>query len=399
MTWGIAGRNEEKLRQILEEVGEKTGNDLKSVPTIIADVKDEESLKAMAKKARLIINCCGPYRFYGEPVVKACVEMGTHHVDVSGEPQYMEKMQLLYHKAAEEKGVYIVSACGFDSIPTDLGIVFLQNNFEGTLNSVETYLKGGKTDDTSGPSINYGTWESAVYGLAHANELKDLRSQLFPTRTPTFTPKLQPRPVIHKSEITNGWSLPFLGSDRSVAMRSQRHFYEVEKQRPVQIQCYFSLNSIVPVVFLCMFGAIFKIFSMFNFGRQLLLKYPAFFSFGMFSHDEPSEETINNTKFSIHLFGQGWSEKLSGPNEEPVTAMDKTMVCKVSGDNPGYGATCTALVLSGIMTLTEADKMPSKGGVYPPAAAFAKTSLIDQLDKNGVKFEVIETSIKPISKL
>lgn len=80
----------------------------------------------------MIINCCGPYRFFGETVVKACVDTSTHHVDVSGEPQYMELMQLKYNDIAKEKGIYIVSACGFDSIPTDLGITFLQNNFKGT---------------------------------------------------------------------------------------------------------------------------------------------------------------------------------------------------------------------------------------------------------------------------
>lgn len=50
-------------------------------------MKDEESIKKMAEQAKIIVNCCGPYRFYGEPVVKACIAAKTHHVDVSGEPQ------------------------------------------------------------------------------------------------------------------------------------------------------------------------------------------------------------------------------------------------------------------------------------------------------------------------
>lgn len=145
----------------------------------------------MARQARIIINCVGPYRFFGEPVVKACVEEGTHHVDVSGEPQYIEAMALKYHKQAEEKGIYIISACGFDSIPSDLGVVFLQKEFNGTVNSAETYLKTW-TEDPSipGSSANYGTWESAVYGLAHAKELGGLRRKLYPTRLPQFNPKL-----------------------------------------------------------------------------------------------------------------------------------------------------------------------------------------------------------------
>lgn len=85
----------------------------------------------MTKMAKVIINCCGPYRFYGENVVKACVDTRTHHVDISGEPEYMERMQLKYHDIAKEKGIYIVSACGLDSIPADLGVVFLEQNFNG----------------------------------------------------------------------------------------------------------------------------------------------------------------------------------------------------------------------------------------------------------------------------
>ena len=71
------------------------------------------------------------YRFYGETIVKACIEAGASHVDISGEPQYLEQMQLLYSKAAEEKNIYIVGACGFDSVPADMGTIFLQDNFKG----------------------------------------------------------------------------------------------------------------------------------------------------------------------------------------------------------------------------------------------------------------------------
>lgn len=133
LTWGVAGRSEEKLKETLQEVSKKIEADLSKIPIITADIDDEESLRKMAGRAKIIINCCGPYRFYGEPVVKACVEAGTNHVDVSGEPEFVESMQLKYHESAKEKGVYIISTCGFDSIPADLGVVYLQKNFEGKL--------------------------------------------------------------------------------------------------------------------------------------------------------------------------------------------------------------------------------------------------------------------------
>lgn len=71
-------------------------------------------------------------------------------MDVSGEPYFMERMQLEYDELAREKGVYIVSACGFDSIPADLGVMFLEKKFEGEVHSVETYLKGYSDEPTSG---------------------------------------------------------------------------------------------------------------------------------------------------------------------------------------------------------------------------------------------------------
>lgn len=390
LTWGIAGRSEEKLKEVMSEYQKKIGEDLSSIPIIIADVKDHDSLKRMTARAKVIINCCGPYRFFGEPVIKACLETGTHQVDVTGEPQYMESMQLNYHKAAQEKGIYLVSACGFDSIPADLGIVFLQKNFEGTLNSVETYLQAAEEPPkTSGSSGNYATWESAIHGIAHAGELTELRRKLYPTRLPTFTPKLTPRSSVHKSDIINAWCVPFLGSDRSVMLRSQRYLYEQKKSRPVQVQTYLGLDSIFTVTLMVLFGSLFTFLVKYEFGRNLLLKHPKFFSAGMFAHESPPDEKLKKTKFSITFHGKGWSEKLSEAEDEYKTPPNKTVMGRVGGMNPGYGITATAITLSAIVILTETNKLPDRGGVYPPGAAFANTSLIEQLQQNGLNFEIM----------
>ena len=131
------------------------------VGIIQADVGDPKSLAEMAQSAQVILNCVGPYRFYGEALVKACVENGSHHVDISGEPQvtkhrfscqrynvtsllliqFLERMQLDFNSAAKEGNVYVVGACGFDSIPADMGTVFLETEFQGQVNTVETYLE------------------------------------------------------------------------------------------------------------------------------------------------------------------------------------------------------------------------------------------------------------------
>ena len=140
MKFGVSGRR----KQALEAVVKEFASDIENVPIIVADLKDEESLKKMTEQAKVLVNCCGPYRFYGEPVVKACIATRTHQVDVSGEPQYIESMQLKYDKAAQDAGIYIISACGFDSIPCDLGIIFAQQKFDGDVNAIETYLTFGQ---------------------------------------------------------------------------------------------------------------------------------------------------------------------------------------------------------------------------------------------------------------
>lgn len=100
-------------------------------------------------------------------------------------------MRLSYNKAAREAGVYIVSACGLDSIPADLGVIFAQSKFGGEVNSIETYLTMNSETTESGPVINYTTWESAVHSLAHWNELKTLRAKLYSNKLPKLMPKLR----------------------------------------------------------------------------------------------------------------------------------------------------------------------------------------------------------------
>ncbi|XP_037946561.1 saccharopine dehydrogenase-like oxidoreductase [Teleopsis dalmanni] len=394
LRWGVAGRNRSKLEEVLKDMGLKANKNLSNIPIIIADIEDEASIANMARKCRILVNCCGPYRFYGEQVVRACIEAGTHHVDVSGEPQYMETMQLKYNEQAKEKNVYVVSACGFDSIPADMGIIFIEKNFDGVVNSVETYLQCSTKGETSGgASIHYGTWESAVYGLAHANELRGIRSKLYSNKLPKFYPILKTRPTLFHSEIVNGICLPFPGSDRSVVMRSQRFLYEAENKRPVQMHAYVAFKSWVTAMLVAIIGVTFGILAKFAFGRRLLLKYPKFFSLGFISHEGPTESDMERLLFEMTMKAVGWSnsERLSEPTDQFKDPPSKTLMVKVSGSNPGYGATCVALLCTAKIILKEHEKMPSTGGVFSPGAAFAKTSLISELEKHehGMKFEIL----------
>lgn len=359
--WGIAGRSKAKLQQVLKEMGKKSGKNLEDIPIIVADVEDPESLVDMAKQCKIIVNCCGPFRFFGEPVVAACVEAGTHHVDVSGEPQYMESVQLKFHEEAQKKDVYIVSACGFDSVPADLGVVFLEKSFDGVVNSVESYLDVAINSNSSKKSspIHFGTWDSAVHGLSTAAELQSLRRRLFKERLPKFSPVLRNRPLLHKSPLVeNKWCLPFLGSDRSVVMRSQRFLYETEGKRPVQMRPYFATPSLVHSFLIMLVGLVFGILTRFCLGRKMLLRFPKIFSLGFVSHEGPSEEEMEATTFTMTMQGRGWTEKLASATDQYKDSPDKKMTIRVSGTNPGYGATCVALLLSARTIIKETQSLP-----------------------------------------
>ncbi|XP_074660524.1 saccharopine dehydrogenase-like oxidoreductase [Tubulanus polymorphus] len=386
LTWAIAGRNREKMNKVLVEASKLTGKDLEKIPMILADVTEEQSIIDMCKQAKLILNTVGPYRFYGEKIVKACIDAQTHHIDISGEPQFLEKMQLLYNTKAKESSIYVVGACGWDSIPADMGVVYLQQNFDGDLNSVENFV-GGKSGPKGG-GVHFGTWQSAIYGFAHAGELKKLRSALFHnSRLPKSQYKIPGRnPISYSDEVSN-WILPFPGSDKSVIQRTQRHiYYELEK-KPVQFEAYYRVPSLFASLVVAFCAIVFGILAKFSFGRSLLEKYPRIFSLGMFSHEGPTREQVQGASFSMTFIGKGWDTKLPGM-EDHKEPPNKTMVLKITGPEPGYIATSTLMVQAAVVVLKETSKLPPPGGVLTPGIAFAQTSLVERLSRRNIHFKI-----------
>jgi len=387
ISWAVAGRNENRLREALDRSGKSCGEDLKNKTILVCDSTDQDSLLAMASRARVVLNCVGPYRFWGEPVVDACVEAGAHHLDISGEPQFLEKMQLKYHQPALDNGVYIIGACGFDSIPSDVGQVCVRKAMEGDVNTVETYLKVD-VPDIPGPTVNFATYQCVIYGFAHAKELKTLRRQLYSERLPPTKPKLASRGSLHYNDIVDSWCLPFPGSDRSVMMRTQRGFYHDKGARPTQIHCYVQMSSLFSCIVFIMVGAIFALLASFKMGRSFLEKYPGLVTLGAVSRDGPPKLKAERTNFEVTLVGEGWTTKVesNANHDEPV---NRRVTTTVRGKNIGYGATCECLVQAALVLLQETDRLPSAGGVYPPGFAFAETTLAQRLTEHGVTFTTV----------
>lgn len=114
--WAAAARDEEKLKRVLADVG------VSDAETIVADLRDPDSLAAMASRARVVLNLVGPYTLYGAPVIEACVAGGAHYADLTGEIPFVRRMIDAHHERAAEAGVKVVQVCGFEALPADLAV-------------------------------------------------------------------------------------------------------------------------------------------------------------------------------------------------------------------------------------------------------------------------------------
>lgn len=155
ISWAIAGRSKSKLETLSKDIG------LSDIEILVADASDESALKMMCERGKVVISTVGPYALYGDTLVKVCAESGTHYCDLTGEPQWIRKMQDRYESVAQKTGALIVHCCGFDSIPSDLGVHFLQQHalkkFGQTCSQINmrvAKLKGGASGGTIASIIN-----------------------------------------------------------------------------------------------------------------------------------------------------------------------------------------------------------------------------------------------------
>ena len=158
LKWAMAGRNLDKLKLIRSEVANE------NVPLIVADSNDEVSLNDLTKRASVICTTVGPYAKYGSKLVDACVENKTHYCDLAGEVQWIRKIIDKHHESAKSNGTKIVNCCGFDSIPSDMGVYFIQNDVRNKNIKIAKHIEMRVAGVSGG--ISGGTYES----LSHVNE-------------------------------------------------------------------------------------------------------------------------------------------------------------------------------------------------------------------------------------
>lgn len=404
-TLALAGRNPSKLAQALEWAAHP--NPPPAIPILTADTTNPPSLRRLCSQARLILNCVGPFRLYGEPVVAACVESGCDYLDICGEPEFMERMEAAYHEKASEKGSLVVSACGFDSVPAELGLMFNSRQWVSPAapNRVEAYVSLESEKRVVG---NMGTYESAVLGVANAGKLQEFRRSRPRRARPVIPGPPPPKgPTIEHQKQIGVWAVKLPSADSIVVRRTLSILTEnprglpgvnesseqiAKKEafwstvKPAHFGVKISSKSLLGIFRIITVGIFIGVFGKTAFGRWLLLKFPSVFSLGWFRKKGPSEDEVRSASFKMWFVGHGFSDcrLLSEGNMKP----DSEIITRVMGPEIGYLTTPIILLQCTLIVLSQRDNLP-KGGVFPPGIVFGHTDLQQRLQENGISFDVV----------
>ncbi len=302
-------------------------------------------------------------------------------------------MQVKYHDKAVEAGVLIVGACGFDSIPADLGVIELQKNCSGEIAWIETFAK--ITAGKSGSVINHGTWDSAVQFFAKISDMKRVRRELYGAfykkKFPTFKHKCNQKYFPYTPTEIGELTVPFWETDKFVVNRTQLQKYIEHNKRPVQMAAYLVVGSWLKALGMGLVALVFGIFALFACGRRLLNKYPSFFTVGNVSLNGPTRQQVSEASFEMTLIGHGWKDvKLQSPTDEPSSPPKQLIVGRWRGPEPAYAATSIILIQAAITIIKEKEAIEYKGGVITPGLAFERTSLVERLRRHSVAFEIIK---------
>jgi short subunit dehydrogenase-like uncharacterized protein len=206
VSWAMAGRSQSKLEQVRDEMGIPA-----NIPLIVADASDPASVDALVQSTRVVITTVGPYQLYGSDLVRACAQAGTDYVDLCGEPAWMHEMIAAHGDAAKSSGARIVFSCGFDSIPFDLGVFFLQQVATEQLGSPVNRVRGrvrAMQGTFSGGTL--ASFKATMAAAAAKPEMINVLMNPF-ALTNDFTGPEQPpglAPIFE--EDLGSWSAPFV---------------------------------------------------------------------------------------------------------------------------------------------------------------------------------------------
>ncbi|WP_433263177.1 saccharopine dehydrogenase family protein [Micromonospora vinacea] len=357
LRWALAGRNPQRLTAVRDRLVAIDPN-LADLPLLTADVTDADSLRAVAESARVVASTVGPYIHHGAPLVAACAQAGTDYLDITGEPEFVDLMYVRHHAEATGTGARLVHACGFDSVPHDLGVWFTVKQLPADVPiTVDGYVRAGGR-------FSAGTYHSALTAFSRTGQAskaaRDRRA-------------VEPRPTDRRVRAVPGrlarsaelgiWTVPLPTIDPQVVRRSAaarpeygpefryRHFAAV-KRLPTVLAGAAGLGALIGLVKLPP-------------SRRWLL--------GRLSSGQgPTAQQRASSWFRVRFVGTGGG---------------KRVVTEVAGGDPGYDETAKMLAESALCLAL--DELPPTAGQLTPVAAMGD-ALLDRLVRAGVTFRVLK---------
>jgi short subunit dehydrogenase-like uncharacterized protein len=358
LKWAMAGRSKDKLAAVRDAIGAPA-----DTPLIVADAGDPASLKAMVDQTKSIISTVGPYQLYGSELVALCAASGTDYFDLCGEPVWMRQMIDAHEATAKASGARIAFSCGFDSLPFELGVFFVQEAAKKTLGAPVNRVKG-RVRDMRG-TFSGGT--AASFKATFAAAAKDLSLVALLQNpfvlTPGFEGPKQPRgnkPLL--DEDMGSWTAPFV-----MATINTRNVHR----------------------------------------SNLLMNFP----YGKdFVYDEmvltgPGEQGEANAKKVVaavnaeRMGASGGPKPGEGPSKEErengmydllfvaIGPDGRQARAVVKGDrDPGYGSTCKMISECAICLLRDMPDVPA--GIWTPGAAMGHKLIKRLVDHAGLTFSV-----------
>ena len=373
LAWAMAARSASKLAEVRDLIGAAP-----NLPLIAVDATDAAALASLVARTRVVITTVGPYQLYGEKLVRACAAAGTDYVDLCGEPGWMAHMIPQLETPARHSGARIVFSCGFDSIPFDLGVVFLQQQalerFGQPLSCVRGRVKVMKGQ------MSGGTLASALATIERMGREPGLaRTMADPfALTPEFRGPQQPggesaayddwaeswtgpfvmatinTKNIHRSNALLGhpWGREFVYDERMLTGAGDKgRKRAVSLARSTRLQN--ALLGFAPTRALL---------------RRFALPKPG---------EGPDAAARAAGRYEIVFIG--------------ATTDGRKLRASVKGDrDPGYGSTCKMIAESALCLLRDVDQNGTGGGVWTPGSAMGH-ALVKRLEANaGLVFAIEE---------
>ncbi|SEE06235.1 Uncharacterized conserved protein [Streptomyces sp. 2231.1] len=351
LRWAVAGRDERKLERLRERLAGGAG-----VGVLRADVDEPASLRALAEHARVVATTVGPYVLHGEELVAACADAGTDYLDLTGEPEFVDLMYVRHDARARETGARLVHACGFDSVPHDLGAYFtvLQLPPDVSL-TVDGYV-------TADAAFSGGTLASALNQIARGRPMRAAARERY-----RHEPRLMGRRVTAPAGPPRfvgelgAWALPLPTVDPQIVRRSAR---ALERYGPDFRYRHHAAVRHLPVALggVAALGAVAAAAQVPPARRWL--------SDRLKPGDGPSAEKRARSWFRVRFVGEGGGRRV---------------FTEVAGGDPGYDETAKMFAEAALSLVF--DDLPPTAGQVTTAQAMGD-ALIGRLRAAGITFRV-----------